>query len=107
MFSSIDFKEIYKGSLSKPRKSSNFIKGNIRQIELSGNPYIQIELFTSTQTFHKNYSLDIIGIELEKILKTEFYQLTIQDKSYVYGYKLTSKEHLLTKKTKNTTKSFL
>lgn len=30
MFSSIDFKEIYKGSLSKPRKSSNFIKGNIR-----------------------------------------------------------------------------
>ena len=107
MFSSIDFKEIYKGSLSKPRKSSNFIKGNIRQIELSGNPYIQIELFTSTQTFHKNYSLDIIGIELEKVLKTEFYQLTIQDKNYVYGYKLTSKEHLLTNKTKNTTKSFL
>lgn len=56
---------------------------------------------------HKNYSLDIIGIELEKILKTEFYQLTIQDKNYVYGYKLTSKEHLLTNKTKNTTKSFL
>lgn len=107
MFSKIDFKNIYKGSLSKPRKNSAYIKGSIRQIELSGVLHIQIELFTTTQTFHKNYSLDLIGLELEKLIKNDFYQLSIQDKEYVYGYKYTSKEHLLTNKTKNTSTSFV
>ena len=66
MFSTIDFKKVYKGSLSNPRKNSEYIKGNIRLIEISKVYHIQVELFTKTQTFHRNYSLDEIAIELEK-----------------------------------------
>lgn len=104
MFESINFKDILKGTLSIPRKDSNYLKGSIRKVLIKDIEMIQMELFTKTQSFTFNYNIDEISTILFKILSNDFYQLTLQDSLYTYSYKYTKKEKLLTNKNKNQNK---
>ncbi len=98
MFSEIDFNLVYKIILSNPYKDSKYIKGKGIRIAIKDKEYIQFELFTKTQAFHKNIEIDNVNSYLSEIIKESFCQISIETNDYTYNFKLTSKGHLLKNK---------
>ncbi len=98
MFSEIDFNLVYKIILSNPYKDSKYIKGKGIRIAIKDREYIQFELFTKTQAFHKNIEIENVNSFLSDIIKESFRQISIETNEYTYNFKLTSKGHLLKNK---------
>lgn len=98
MFEEIDFNLVYKIILSNPHKDSLYIKGKGTRISIKDKEYIQFELFSKTQAFHKNILIVDVSKYLEDIFNEYFYQLSIETNDYTYNFKLTSKGHLLSNK---------
>ncbi len=98
MFSEIDFNLVYKIILSNPYKDSKYIKGKGIRIAIKDREYIQFELFTKTQAFHKNIEIENVNSFLSDIIKESFCQISIETNDYTYNFKLTSKGHLLKNK---------
>ncbi len=98
MFSEIDFNLVYKIILSNPYKDSKYIKGKGIRIAIKDKEYIQFELFTKTQAFHKNIEIENVNSFLSDIIKESFCQISIETNDYTYNFKLTSKGHLLKNK---------
>ncbi len=98
MFNEIDFNLVYKIILSNPHKDSKYIKGKGTRISIKDKEYIQFELFSKTQAFHKNVLIEEVSKYLEEIFNAYFYQLSIETNDYTYNFKLTSKGHLLSNK---------
>lgn len=98
MFEEIDFNLVYKIILSNPHKDSLYIKGKGTRISIKDKEYIQFELFSKTQAFHKNILIEEVSKYLEKIFNEYFYQLSIETNDFTYNFKLTSKGHLLSNK---------
>lgn len=98
MFSEIDFNLVYKIILSNPYKDSKYIKGKGIRIAIKDKEYIQFELFTKTQAFHKNIEIENVNSFLSEIIKESFCQISIETNDYTYNFKLTSKGHLLKNK---------
>lgn len=98
MFEEIDFNLVYKIILSNPHKDSLYIKGKGTRISIKNKEYIQFELFSKTQAFHKNILIEEVSKYLEKIFNEYFYQLSIETNDFTYNFKLTSKGHLLSNK---------
>lgn len=98
MFSEIDFNLVYKIILSNPYKDSKYIKGKGIRIAIKDKEYIQFELFTKTQAFHKNIEIENVNSLLTDIIKESFCQISIETNDYTYNFKLTSKGHLLKNK---------
>lgn len=98
MFSEINFNLVYKIILSNPYKDSKYIKGKGIRIAIKDKEYIQFELFTKTQAFHKNIEIENVNSFLTDIIKESFCQISIETSDYTYNFKLTSKGHLLKNK---------
>lgn len=98
MFKEIDFNLVYKITLSNPHKDSIYIKGKGTRISIKEREYIQFELFTKTQAFHKNILINEVEEFLKDLFESDFYQLSIETNDYIYNFKLTSKGHLLSNK---------
>jgi hypothetical protein len=100
MFENINLSLVYKIILSAPKKDSKYIKGNAKRILLNDKEVMQFELFTKTQAFHFNIEFSKLSNYLEDTFVNYFTQASIMTNEYVYGFRMTSKGHLLTNKKK-------
>ncbi len=91
---------IIKGTLSIPKKENNYIKAKIQKIKVSGLIQYQISLYTAQQVFHKNY-LEQEVLDCITNLFESFNNMELYTKDYIYSYRITSKNKLLTNKRKN------
>lgn len=97
MFENIKPLEIEKVVLSNP--IDDYKKAVLKKILINNNLVYQLELFSKTQVFHKNYSpIDVLG-GLEENMK-HFRQAEIWTKDYYYAFKITSKCKILSTKKK-------
>lgn len=101
MLENIEIKSIIKGTISNPRNNSKYIKRYIRPVEIKENSMMQIELFTKTQSFARNYNYDEFSEIINTIMLDSFFQLNIITNEYNYSFKYTKKNHLLSNKIKN------
>ncbi len=84
------------GIFSDSRNSEkSYKKGKITLMYIGGESKYQIELFTTTQSFHYNYSILEVKEFLDELLHKEFRQFAFSDDSYDYSVKFTKKEKLL------------
>lgn len=86
---------IEKAIFSNPTK--NYKKANIKKIIINDLVKYQIELFSPTQVFHKNYDASDILTACEDLM-TEFRQAEIWTTNYYYAFKITSKGKVLSTK---------
>lgn len=97
--------QIVKGTLSgKRNREGIYHKAKIQKIISSNQALYQISLFTEKQVFHKNYDEADIHSAIEELFSQYFTNLEIFTSDYIYGYRLTSKNKLLTNKRKNSEK---
>ena len=101
MFENTDFLNSYKIILSAPKKDSKYKKGVGRRIELQGREVIQFEMFTDKQAFHYNVELNDLEDFFTNTFNLYFTQAQVYTKDYTYGFRMTSKGHLLSNKKKN------
>ena len=92
---------ILKGTLSGSKKNSSYIKGKITKINIKDESLIQVSLFTEKQAFHKNYTNAEINDVIIDLLENDFNNLELFTDEFVYGYRITSKGHVLSNKRKN------
>ncbi|MDE7105793.1 MAG: SAM-dependent methyltransferase [Anaeroplasmataceae bacterium] len=89
--------DLIRGTFSIPRnKSQKNIKAKVQRILLKGEEVIQISLYTSQQVFHENISLEQVDTKLNSLLEEQFRSLELYTKNYLYSYKYSSKDKLLT-----------
>ncbi len=101
MFDNVNLNDVYKIILSAPKKTSKYNKGVAKRINVSGKEVMQFELFTDKQAFHFNVDFNELDSYLENTFNTYFTQAQVMTQDYTYGYRMTSKGHLLTNKKKN------
>ncbi len=101
MLENIKIDEIYKVILSLPEKTSEFKKAIIKKVNIKGTEKFQIEKFTKTQAFHENIDLESLELMLVELINTTFKDIQVFTKSYVYGFRKTSKGKILTNRTSN------
>jgi SAM-dependent methyltransferase len=92
---------ILKGTLSGSKKNSSYIKGKLTKINIKDESLIQVSLFTEKQAFHKNYTNAEINDVIIDLLENDFNNLELFTDEFVYGYRITSKGHVLSNKRKN------
>lgn len=97
MFENIKAIDLEKAILSNP--IDDYKKAIVKKIMINNKLVYQLELFSKTQAFHKNYSQDEIIDGIEENMK-HFRQAEIWTKEYYYGFKVTSKGRLLSTKKK-------
>lgn len=89
--------DLIRGTFSIPRiKNQKNIKARVQRILLKGEEVIQISLYTSQQVFHENISLEEVDSKLNGLLEEQFRSLELYTKNYLYSYKYSSKDKLLT-----------
>ena len=91
--------KIIKGTLSGKKKTSEYTKAKLQQIEIQSNMLIQVSLFTEKQVFHKNYNINEINSVLINLLENNFDNMELFTNEYIYGYRITSKGKVLLDKT--------
>ena len=91
---------IIKGVISGS-KDNKYQKAKIQRIKQSNSTQIQISLFTDKQVFHKNYTDDNISNELKELFINHFKNMELFTPEYIYSYRITSKNKILSNKRKN------
>ncbi len=89
--------------LSLPKKESKYKKAEISKIHKGDSFSYQLSLFTPKQAFHYNINEEEIEMKVNNLFNNEFNVLEIYTSLYIYGYKNTSKNKLLSNKRKNAT----
>ncbi len=96
-----EINNIYKVIFSIPNKDSKYIKAHINKIILKNEELFQIEYFTKTQAFHENINESLLMDKINSLFAESFRQLQIYNDSFIYGFKLSSKNKLLSNKVSN------
>lgn len=91
---------IIKGTISGS-KDSNYQKVKIQRLKQNSESIIQISLFTDKQVFHKNYNDETIKTAIIDLFEKYFKNMELYSNDYIYSYRITSKNKLLTNKRKN------
>ena len=107
MIENIEILSIYKIVLSLPFDGSQYIKANIKKVEIKNEIMFQLERFTKTQAFHTNFKIDELDKYLSMAIDREFKDIQIFTDGYVYGFRKTSKGKLLTNKNPNREHAFV
>lgn len=97
--------EIVSGIISgKKNKNQKNEKAKIQR--LSSNK-IQISIYTDKQVFHKNYDDDNLQSAIIELLNTDFNNLELKTKDYMYNYRISSKGKVLFNKKKISSNDFV
>ena len=99
MFNEINPKLIEKAIFRNPNKKSIYKKADLKKVIIKNNISYQIEMFTVTQVFHKNYDENNIILAMEELMSL-FNQAEIWTTLYYYAFKITSKGKVLSNKKK-------
>ena len=95
--------KIIKGTLSvKKNREGQYEKCKIQLINLKGEEYYQVSLFTEKQVFHKNNKLNEINDVINQLFINYFLNMELYSNNKIYSYRVTSKGKLLTNIRKNT-----
>lgn len=95
--------KIIKGTLSvKKNREGQYEKCKIQLINLKGEEYYQVSLFTEKQVFHKNNKLNEINDVINQLFINYFLNMELYSNNKIYSYRVTSKGNLLTNIRKNT-----
>lgn len=92
---------IIKGTISGA-KGAKYTKAKIQRLKLANTTQIQISLFTEKQVFHKNFNDDEINQMIFDLFINEFKNMELYTTDYIYSYRITSKNKILSNKRKNT-----
>ena len=99
MFNEINPMLIEKAIFRNPNKKSIYKKADLKKVIIKNNISYQIEMFTVTQVFHKNYDETNIILAMEELMSL-FNQAEIWTTIYYYAFKITSKGKVLSNKKK-------
>ena len=94
--------DILSGTISgKRNKENKYEKGKIQLIKKGELELIQLAMYTKTQVFHTNYTIEEFPNVLRGLLESDFNNLELITNEFNYSYRVTSKGKLLSNRKRN------